>query len=283
MWTIKAARVAEFLVRAGPLLSRDEARHNLIFGICDTLVQEPDLYPEFHLWYVDREGQPVAAALLTPPHNLVLAEPSDEDALRCLAVAIHEEGIRPPGALGGVPEIESLVRMWGGLTGAATRRRMGQGVYRLTSIRPVTGVRGEARPATPADRDLVLAWVIAFQDEALPFDLDRSGTERDVDVRLQRRDGWLTLWEDGEPVSMAGSGARTPNGARVGPVYTPPRFRRRGYGSAVTAAVSAHLLERHRFCFLHTDLANPTSNRIYQDIGYEHVCDFADHAFDYPS
>jgi hypothetical protein len=80
---------------------------------------------------------------------------------------------------------------------------------------------------------------------------------------------------------LAGWGGRTPNGIRIGPVYTPPDRRRRGYGSAVTAAVSAaELAAGRQFCFLYTDLANPTSNKIYMDIGYEPVCDAVDYAFD---
>jgi hypothetical protein len=82
-------------------------------------------------------------------------------------------------------------------------------------------------------------------------------------------------------VSLAGWGGRTPNGVRIGPVYTPPEHRRRGYGSAVTAAVTAEQLAAGRtFCFLYTDLANPTSNKIYTEIGYELVCDAIDYAFE---
>jgi predicted GNAT family acetyltransferase len=73
---------------------------------------------------------------------------------------------------------------------------------------------------------------------------------------------------------MAGFGGRTPNGTRIGPVYTPPELRGRGYGSALTAAVTERLLGSGlRFCFLYTDLANPTSNSIYQRIGYRPVSD----------
>ena len=82
------------------------------------------------------------------------------------------------------------------------------------------------------------------------------------------------------PVSLAGFGSLTPNGIRIGSVYTPPEHRNRGYGTAVTAAVSQLLLERgHRFCFLYTDLANPTSNAIHARIGYEPVCDSREPAF----
>jgi hypothetical protein len=82
-------------------------------------------------------------------------------------------------------------------------------------------------------------------------------------------------------VSLVGWGGATPNGVRVGPVYTPPDLRRRGYATALTAAVSADLLAAgKRFCFLYTDLANPTSNRIYMSIGYEPVCDSVDYVFE---
>ena len=77
-----------------------------------------------------------------------------------------------------------------------------------------------------------------------------------------------------EPVSVTGFGGPTPNGSRIGPVYTPPARRGRGYASALVAAVSqARLDAGTRFCFLYTDLANPTSNRIYVALGYERDCD----------
>jgi predicted GNAT family acetyltransferase len=77
-------------------------------------------------------------------------------------------------------------------------------------------------------------------------------------------------------------GRVTPNGIRIGPVYTPPEHRRHGYASAVTAGLSSRLLESRRFCFLYTDLANPTSNKIYEQIGYRRVCEAASIAFDQP-
>ena len=39
------------------------------------------------------------------------------------------------------------------------------------------------------------------------------------------------------------------------------------------AQVSREMLAHgRRFCFLYTDMANPTSNAIYQRIGYRLVC-----------
>ena len=83
------------------------------------------------------------------------------------------------------------------------------------------------------------------------------------------------LWEaDGEPVALAGASGATPHGIRIGPVYTPPPHRGRGFASNLTAAVSQTLLdEGRRFCFLYANQANGTANRIYQGIGYEPVTD----------
>jgi hypothetical protein len=269
-----------FLEAAGTLLLEDEARHNLVLGIAGTLRDHPRVYPERRLWLVLAEGQAVGAALQTPPFNLVLARPLVAAALRVLARALHADHPELPGVTGAVPEVDAFTAAWEGLSGRRGRARMAQRIYRLTAVRPVRDAAGSPRVATEADRELLVSWVRAFAEEA-----GGSGgpgdPERIVGNRLEIGAGGFVLWEDEEPVSLAGWGGETPNGIRIGPVYTPREHRRRGYGSAVTAAVSAQQLAAgRRFCFLYTDLANPTSNKIYTDIGYEPVCDSVDYAFE---
>src|ERR671932_2648937 len=88
-----------------------------------------------------------------------------------------------------------------------------------------------------------------------------GGGVANVQARLASASSGYHVWHDGRPVSLAGYSGPTPNGIRVGPVYTPPEHRRRGYASACVAALSQLLLDgSRRFCFLFTDLANPTSN-----------------------
>ena len=90
----------------------------------------------------------------------------------------------------------------------------------------------------------------------------------------------------GDVVSIAGWGGATPNGIRIGPVYTPPELRRHGYATALTADLSQSLLDGRlfdggrRFCFLYTDLANPTSNAIYERIGYVRAAESAEILFE---
>ena len=82
------------------------------------------------------------------------------------------------------------------------------------------------------------------------------------------------------PVSLAGFSGPTPTGIRVGPVYTPPPHRRLGYATTLVADLSQWLLgQGYRSCFLYTDLSNPTSNHIYETIGYRQVAEAVEYGF----
>jgi predicted GNAT family acetyltransferase len=130
---------------------------------------------------------------------------------------------------------------------------------------------GRARTALEADRDLLLAWLDAFHDEAAPPGPRETGQV--VDDRLSF--GGMVLWEHaGVPVSLAGRTKPAAGLARVGPVYTPPEHRGRGFGGAATAAVTQAALDGGaEGVLLFTDLANPTSNTLYQRLGFAPVTD----------
>ena len=138
---------------------------------------------------------------------------------------------------------------------------------------------GRARPATLADRDLVIAWLEAFRREAFG-EADPASVVADADRWLARRGRSLHLWEDGDVVSLAGIGGRDAQRHPDRPCLHAPDARRRGYASALVAAISQEALDAGcRFCFLFTDLANPTANHIYQAIGYTPVRDVEAYAF----
>jgi uncharacterized protein len=270
---VKAADAAEWLRRAGPLLLADEARHNLILGLAGTLRDQPGLYPTHELWLVEDGDAVVGAALRTPPYRLVLAQPAAPGVTDALAAALQEV----PGVVGAVPEAHELAAAWQAKTGAEIRRGHAQGVYRLERVRPARTASGSSRAATDDDRPLLLEWLHAFSLEALgEAEPDQANLERMLALRLgPSPESGFVLWEDGGvPVSATGFGSPTPNGTRIGPVYTPPSARGRGYASALVGEVSQAQLDAGRcFCFLYTDLANPTSNKIYVDLGYERVCE----------
>ena len=266
-----------FLERAGPLLLEDEARHNLMLGLASTLRDHPQRYPDFRLWLVEKDGEPVGAALRTAPHNLVLARARDDSAVDALAQAVDDE---LPGVVGSVPEVEQFARAWASRNGVTAEVRIAQGVFALERVEPVTDVPGAMRIATSEDRPLLLEWYLAFAVEALPGEPNEERMTHELDHRLTADDAGIVLWDHDGAVSMAGFGGSTPNGIRIGPVYTPPELRGRGYASALVAELSSSLLaDGRRFCFLYTDLANPTSNKIYERIGYVRVCESAEIEF----
>jgi uncharacterized protein len=264
-----------FLDAAGPFLAEHEAEHNLLFGIAATLIIDSERYPEQpYLAAVSRDDEVVAAAVMTPPFNLVLSMTADPNALTAFGRDLVKNRLPVPGVTGPADVARRFAEMWAQRHGLSTHRAMAERTYRLERVTAPTDVPGVVRTATDDDRELLIDWVHDFLVEAL--DNPREGEAAAiVDSALQTGSRTFYLWEDDDrPVSLAGVTGPTPNGIRVGPVYTPPGSRRRGYASAVTAAASQAQLDAGRkFVFLFTDLDNPTSNKIYQAIGYEPVID----------
>jgi len=220
--------------------------------------------------------------LRTPPYNPVLSEVVDVAAVDVLVDALRDEPY--PGVIGPKEVAARFAAQWHRRTGATVRLVMEERIFALDRVTPPPRpAAGGWRTARPDDRELVARWAVAFVAEAGVPD------QPPLDDPLATADRWIAgisrqlyLWEDGgRPVSIVGAGGETPNGIRIGPVYTPPDQRGHGYATSLTAAASQDQLDRgRRFCFLFTDLANPTSNRIYQQIGYRPVTDVDMYRFD---
>ena len=257
----------EFLEQAAPLLLEDEARHNLLLGVAGVVRDRPHTYAEARFWYVDG-----AAAMQTPPRGLILAKPRDRRALERL---VGQVDVELPGVTGAVPEVDDFVELWG----RPSERVFAQGIYELEQVVPPPLANGTYREARADDFDLLFDWFTAFAAEV--GHVNDTVERRHIENRLESPHGGVGLWEDaGEFVSLCGYGSPTPNGVRIGPVYTPPEHRGQGYATSLTAEVSERRLRAgRRFCFLYTDLANPTSNAIYERIGYRRVCESAEIRF----
>lgn len=272
--------VDAFLARAGEYLAAREAEHNLIWALTATLTTNPEVYPLPPLFAVAVEGdRVVAAAMRTPPHNLVLAEVADPRAVAALAEALTGEAL--PGVLGPTAAAAEFAERWTAASGGSPRKAMAERIYRCSRVTSPRPAQGTPRIAEPADRELLIDWLQAFNLDAEVRSFDEAPVVADRWIgRVGSRTMWL--WEaDGRAVSASGVSGPTPHGIRVGPVYTPPEHRGRGYASNLVAAATQAELDRGRaFVFLFTDLANPTSNHVYQAIGYEPVADVDYWAFE---
>ncbi|MEP0913242.1 GNAT family N-acetyltransferase [Leptolyngbya sp. GB1-A1] len=170
-----------------------------------------------------------------------------------------------------VAESQHFIQTWHQLTGQTYPLAMRLRIHRLTTVQPIVVPAGKLRHGTIDDRPLLLKWYTDFTREAIPSFLE--DVARSVDNGLKAQS--IYLWEDGQPVSLASGRKALPLAGRIGPVYTPLEYRRKGYATACVAALSQRLLNQGcKRCFLFTDLANPTSNHIYQTIGYQPICDW---------
>lgn len=266
----------DFAARAEPFLVAHEVEHNLMLGLMASLVFKPDLYPSQPYFAVVEAGAVViAAALMTPPHNLAVSRQLTPEAAALIARDVQAFRRDTPGVTGPVPSGLRFAEAWQTLTGEAFHKKMAERIYQLERVVRPVGVLGHMRRITEADRPLLLEWIRDFQLEAFG-ESQPEAVERNVTNMLTLPPEYRStfLWEDARPVSLVSCGGPTPHSLRIGPVYTPPAVRGHGYASALTACVSQHILDSGRaFCTLFTDLANPTSNKIYQAIGYQPMCD----------
>jgi predicted GNAT family acetyltransferase len=275
------ASAAGFLAAARPALEIEEAANNLILGLPLRILAQPDLVttpPYFAT--VTVEGALRAAAVMTPPYNVIVwaAQSGAEEELGLIADDLLNDRWPVPGVGARVPTAEEFCEAWKARAGARVSLTGHRRIYRLDRVVAPVWPPGEARLAEPADTALIAAWMEGFYRDA---GIREPHETWESMARKRAQAGDVLLWTlGGAPVSMAARSRVLPRGAVVSLVYTPAELRGHGYASAVVAALSQRLLDAgHQYCALYTDLANPTSNSIYQKIGYAPVSDAVEYAF----
>jgi GNAT superfamily N-acetyltransferase len=280
MEVIRSDTGADFLKLSEAFLVEQEAANSLVLGIPTQLALYPGQARQApYLASVVEGDQVLAAGVMTPPMRAILSTSESRAAVAALAADVASFERATPGCSGPTVASQWFAEEWHLLQGDAALPSMSERIYSASQITAPAGVPGAARRAGGSDRDLLIEWFTAFDLEA--FGTMGSDTPARVDGYFEMSVRGIYLWEDGGTVvSLAAYSGYTPHGARVGPVYTPPDRRGHGYASAVTAALSQHLLNRdRRFCCLFTNLANLTANHIYQTIGYAPVCDVSEYQF----
>jgi RimJ/RimL family protein N-acetyltransferase len=266
--------LAEFLAAAGGFLISRPAENTVILTVSELLRARGgdafgDVAPLFGWWRHD-DGPVRGAFLQTPPYPAVLSLVPTE-ALAPLAEVFASVSRPLTGINAESATAKCFAQAWREHAGATAEISMRERLFRLGELVPPSPApRGNPRAPRESDGDLLVAWFAAFSRETRTRDRNHQAA---VDDRLSY--GGLTLWEcDGQPVAVAGLTRQVAGMTRVGPVYTPPRWRRHGYGAAVTAEVSRRALrEGAREVLLFTDLANRTSNALYRRLGYRPVQD----------
>lgn len=258
--------VDEFLAGAGDFLRARPVEHTVLLTVADTLRRRGS--------QAYGDGTPVfgwcagGAFVLTPPRGALL---SDMPPVAAAALAVRLTGTDLPGVAAPEAVTEAFAAEWQRRTGLTPKVVNRQRLYRLDALTPPDpAASGAARIAEAGDRDLLTDWMIAFQRE---LGEDPRGAAEFVDDKLSY--GGMLLWEDaGRPVSMAGLSRAVAGMVRVMAVYTPTEYRAKGYaGAATTAVTRAALAAGATDVVLFTELSNPTSNALYQRLGYTPIED----------
>ncbi|MDY6897744.1 MAG: GNAT family N-acetyltransferase [Cyanobacteriota bacterium] len=268
-----------FYQKVEDYLLKDEVLHNLLLGATKNLINNPEnrkIKP--YLAIVEQDKNIVAVAMMTIPYNLLLSQVKDLKAIDIIIQDLQQKYESLTNVNAPVIESKAFTDKWCSLTGKSYESKLSLRIFKLEKVEFTSQVQGNLRLATENDKQLLKFWYDAFYLEALGKKTSNLDSESWVERVLQKKIAYL--WENEIPVSIACSTRSTPNGIGINMVYTPPEYRKKGYAGACVAGLSQTLLDKgYKFCFLFTDLSNPTSNKIYQKIGYQPVADWNNYSF----
>lgn len=278
---IQNENVEAFLNVNEDLLLKDESMNNLILGISDLLKKGLRKF-ENPLFFTVVEGNRVLGQAIRSEvgRPFVLAR-VEAKALKPLAEAVFKKGIPLGGVVGPKESSTMFSDIWVELTGGSSQIAMHQGVYELTKVLEPKFIEGEMIVATTDNKKIVRDFTLGFIKECFPNDSSPEDRAKEVADR-HIENGTLFLWKtsEGEIVSMASKNRESKNAATISLVYTPRNLRGKGFASCIVAKLSEKLLlDGKKKCNLFTDLTNPTSNSIYQKIGYKFLGESMHHKF----
>jgi RimJ/RimL family protein N-acetyltransferase len=274
-WTVETDP-ATYAARVLPWLERDPVGNTVQATLVIAAVDDAfEADPLWLAWLAGEDGEVAGVALRTPPRGILVSALPAGGAVALADVA--QPGL--PGAAGPPAEVRAFLRAYAARHHVRPVIRMRQRLFRLDELLPPPPPAGRLREAVEPDVPLMARWYADFAAEmGDPFEQDWLGATRRVVT--QRR---LLVWEaGGEPVSMVAHRQPVVGVPRVGPVYTPPEHRRRGYAAATTAGTCERLLRAGaRAVVLFADIANPTSTGVYLRLGFRPVAEQDDWSLEY--
>jgi len=264
---------AEVLALAAEFLGAEPVRHNLIATLLERCVRTGS---EGRFWTACDGSRVAGITFQSPLHYFATMTPMPAAAAVATVERVVADGIGLTGINGEAAASSVFAGHWTECTRSAARPVEAMRLYEVLDV-VVPSATGAVRLATEADHDLAVAWLTAFEAET-----GEGGGDADAVTlrRIASRELWIH--DDDGAVSIAGMSIPTGGAVRVGPVYTPPDRRGRGYASALVAQRSAAARAEGLRCLLYADLANPTSNGIYRAIGYRPVAELVRYEFDAP-
>lgn len=267
--------IDEFLTHAGEFLRSRPALHTTPLSVTEKLrTLGPAAYGGGApvLGRLERAGE-VRATFYRFPNlglNVTSLTPAQAESLATHLLAL---GHSIPYVTADESTADAFAEAWRRHTGTTSKPRVRLHLYRLDALTPPDPFpAGRGRLVGDADQEHLMRWCREFAADVGEEVSVTAATWAGTRFAEKR----YTFWEtpDGSPVSMAGANPMVGGQVRVDPVYTPAHLRGHGYAAAVTVEVSrAALAAGAEEVVLYTNAANPTSNALYQRLGYRRLTD----------
>lgn len=278
------ADVAEFLDACGPWLAADPVANTVIGTVAERMRHAPPPRDRPFWWLVvrDNAGTILGAAMRTAPSEpftpYLCAMPTQ--AAVALADALHQRGESISSVNGNEQAARALAERWTLHAGGVVETLVQLRQFEATQIVDVPRPAGTPRQAMPGEADLVECWCREFGREADVQAGREPGTghaivasRNQIDSDIAAARVWFWCDDAGTPVHLTAVSPPSAGVRRIGPVFTPVEHRGCGYASFLVAQLSREVLAQGDRVCLYTDQANPTSNAIYQALGYRPLAD----------
>jgi len=273
--------VHEFYDAVYSLLLEDEAQNliplgNLLIGVKG---EDKFAWRDPVNWYmatVSDSADVQLVAIMTPPHNVALYAKDNKINKAAIEFLLNPASDIPfPGVLAQRDLSISFAQAYCAKNNLQHETTMELRCFELTEVNPEIKQFGTLRLVIEGDMHFFPFWAEGMY-AADVYGKTTMNIPQEINpyqYRVNAQNVYI-LEVDGQPVSMASAHRPMVTVCGIGLVYTPPYFTRRGYATSGVAQLSQHILDKgYKKCVLFTDLANPTSNSIYQKIGYRPISD----------
>ena len=266
----------QFLDKTKSLLEKKELENNLILGICNQFINKTAA--QENCVFINSLGnhQIKASSIKTAEKAIVSGTSRQPVYLKELAEYYLENNIPLKGVFGE----NFYAKKFSDYYDKEYVVEMTLILHQLISVNKLSPASGHFKMAGKRDINTITDWTLQFEKDARATLVH---TPEQILATVQERIalGNIFKWTDqGKMVSIAAINRKTKNTGIVGLVFTPKKYRGKGYATSLVQKLSIYILEKgFTYCGLFTDKANPASNHIYQKIGYKPITEFTDTGF----
>lgn len=245
-------------------LMQSEINNNLIIGLIKSYENIMEIPNQVYVLTVFDDSEPKLTFFKNTTKGILAGNNADKKDCELLIEYLQNQIVLIEGIVGDEEYIETFMSVFP-LKISSMKKLIS---HELSNVNEVPLSKGLARLANESEIDILAHWSFLFQEEENLF--PKKTLEGFVQlVKNLVNNSVLYVWEiNNEIVSMAAIVRDTPNFQIVGAVFTPVNQRKKGYASSLVHFVSQLIVDKGKKAGLFTNAGNPTSNKIYQKIGY---------------